>query len=94
MGEGCVVALETGAAANSVYFKWLENRNLLVGKQELPRISNHPGSARFEFGDGRFGEVRHAAEVTDGSAGRKGTLTALVLEADIIALLKSFENES
>ena len=47
-----------------------------------------PVCVRIEFGDGLLGEVRYAADITVGIAGRGGTLTASVLEADIPASLR------
>ena len=59
-----MVVFDTGAADNLACFRWLGNRNLLVGKHGFTRAS-----AAF-FGDGRVGEVRSAADITVGSAGR------------------------
>ena len=41
-----------------------------------------------KLGDGRVGEVRHAADIKVGIAARRGALTVFVLEADIPALLR------
>ena len=68
VGGDCVVALNTGAPANSVCCELLGNHFLLVGKQGLPRVSTYP--SRFRFGDGRIGGVRYAADITAGIAGR------------------------
>ena len=87
MCEDNLVALDSGAAANLVCFKRSENRNLLLGKQGLPRISTDPAGARFKFGDGRLREVRFVADVTVGDAGCQGALAAFALGADIPALL-------
>ena len=48
----------------------------------------YPSNARFKFGDGRIGEVKHAADIKVGIAGRKGAFTAFVLDADIPASLR------
>ena len=44
--------------------------------------------ARFKFGCGRVGEAKFAADIKVGIAGRRDPFTALVLEADIAALLR------
>ena len=49
-------------------------------------ISFMPLTACFKFGDGRVYEVKHAADIEIGIAGRRGAFAALVLEADIPAL--------
>ena len=49
-----------------------------------PFLSN----ARFKFGDGEIGEVKHAADIKVGIAGCKGASTAFVLDADIPAFLR------
>ena len=54
----------------------------------FPKVMPNPTMARFKFGDGRVGEVKHAADIKVGSAGRKGAFTAFVLDADIPALLR------
>ena len=43
---------------------------------------------RFKFGDVRAGEVRCAADIKVGIAGRRGAFTAFVLGAGIPALLR------
>ena len=48
---------------------------------------SYPAHALFKFGDGRTGEVRHAADIAVGVVGVKGTFTAFVLDSDIPALL-------
>ena len=86
--EDCVVALGAGAAANLVLFNWLENHNLLLGTHGFPGVSTYPTGARFEFGDGRQGEARLAADISVGNAGAVGALTAFAFEADSPALLR------
>ena len=49
-------------------------------------MASDPAHAMFKFGDGRTGEVCHAADITVGVAGVKGTFTAFVLDSDIPAL--------
>ena len=88
MGEDGMVVLETGSAANPARFRWLGYRNSQLGKQGLPRAPACPACVCFEFGDGRLGQVRRGADVTFGTAGRRGTHTAFALEADIPALLR------
>ena len=41
-----------------------------------------------QFGDGRIGEVRYAADIVVGIAGRRGAFTAFVMDAEIPALLR------
>ena len=53
-----------------------------------PQISTYPACKRFLSVDGRLGEVRRAADITVGIAGRGGAATAVALEADIPALLR------
>ena len=49
-------------------------------------VASYPAHALFKFGDGRTGEVCHAADITAGVAGVKGAFTAFVLGSDIPAL--------
>ena len=44
--------------------------------------------ARFKCGDGRVGEVRHAADIKVGSAGCRGAFMVFVSEAEMPALLR------
>ena len=50
-------------------------------------MSAYPAQATFKFGDGRTGEVCHAADITGGVASVKGACTAFVPDSDIPALL-------
>ena len=50
-------------------------------------MSTYPADATFKFGDGRTGEVCHAADIAVGVAGVKGMSAAFVLDSDIPALL-------
>ena len=59
-----------------------------MGRQGLGKAVPYLSIARFKFGDGRIGEVKHAADIKVGVAGRKGTFAAFVLDADIPALLR------
>ena len=54
----------------------------------MEKVHLYPSAARFQFGDGRIGEVQYAANVTVGIAGRKGTFTAFAMDAEIPALLR------
>ena len=56
-------------------------------KKGLPAVATYPAHATFKFGDGRTGEVCHAADITVGVAGIKGKFIAFVLDSDIPALL-------
>ena len=67
---------------------------LLVGSLGLPGISTYRAGARFKVGGRRLGEVRYAAGITGGIVGRKGTHTAVSLDADIPASLRKGASES
>ena len=47
-----------------------------------------------KLGDGRLAEVHYAANITVGMAGRRGTLTALLLEVAAPALLRKGASEA
>ena len=89
-----MVILDTGAAANLVCFNWLSRHNNLLPKRSLPKVVSYPAHAMFKFGGGRMGEVCHAADITVGVAGVKGTFTAFVLDSVIPALLSKGALES
>ena len=80
-----VAVLDTGATPNLVCFNQLERHNRVLQRKGAPRVSTFPPSARFRFGDGRVGEVPHAADIPAGAAGSKGEFVAFGLEADIPA---------
>ena len=50
--------------------------------------------ARFKFGDGRVGEVKHATDIMLAIAGRKGVFTALALGADSPVLFRKGASEA
>ena len=54
-----------------------------------PKAAPYPAMARFKFGDGRLGEVRHAADIEVGIARRRGALAAFVLGTGLPALLRN-----
>ena len=54
----------------------------------IPQVSTYPTSARSKFGDRRLGNVRHAADINVGIAGRRGAFAAFALEANLPALLR------
>ena len=83
-----VVALGIGATANLARYEWLDSRNLFLEKLGLLEAVPYPSPARFKFGNGWFGEVKHAADIKGGIAGRKGAFTASVLDAESPALLR------
>ena len=85
--------LETGEAANSVCLRGSETHNKLPGRRGCPRVSTYPSKAWFRSGDGRVGEVRHAADIPAGVARNKSTFTAFVLEAATPALLRKRAGE-
>ena len=86
--EDSVVALNTSTAANIVRFSWLAYRNRILEGRGAPRVSTYHSKARFRFGDGRLGEVRHAADILVGVAADKGKFAAFALDADIPAFLR------
>ena len=86
MKEDSVVTLDTGATANPLRFRWPKTHNSMLGKIGLPRVTTYPSQARFEFGDGRMGDVRFAADITVGTAGAEGSFVAVVLDVDPPAL--------
>ena len=51
-------------------------------------MSTYPASARFRFGGGRPGEVRHATDIPEGNAGKQGKFAASALDAETPALLR------
>ena len=59
-----------------------------------PKVLPYSTMARLKFRDGRLGEVKHAADIPVGVAGRKGAFAASVLEADIPALPRKGALES
>ena len=81
------MALGTGATANLVCRRQLGTRNLLLGRKGFWQVSTHPAWARYKIGDSHLGEVRVDADISVGTARRRGLFTAFVLEADIPALL-------
>ena len=83
-----MVALDTGATANLVCFKWLGNHNSFLRKIGHQNVMPYSTMARLKFGDGRVGELKHAADIKDGTAGRRAALAAFALEADIPAFLR------
>ena len=88
MMENSVVTLDAAATANLMCFRWLIRHNTMPGRVGLRRESTYPAQVRFKFGDGRMGDVRHAADITAGAAGAKGNFTAFVLDAGSPALLR------
>ena len=86
--DDSVVVLDTGATANLVCFRWLSRHNSPLEQKGFLRVLTYPAQARFKFGDGRTGNVCFAADITEGTAGAKGALTAFALDADIPALLR------
>ena len=89
-----VVILDAEAAANLVCFQWLRRHNELLAQRGLTKVVSFPAHPLFKFGRGRTGEVCHAADITAGAAGVKGTFTAFVLDSDIPALLSKGALES
>ena len=93
-GAESAAVLETGTTTNLARFRWSEHRNkILVGKG-IDRVATYSACAQLKFGDGRLGEVRCAAEIPAGTACCRGTRTACVLEAEILALFRKAELET
>ena len=67
-----VFVLDAGVTANLVCFRYLENRDRILQRKGFPRVSRYPASARFKFGDGRQGEVLHAADIPAGIVDNRG----------------------
>ena len=84
---GIAEVLDTGATATLVCFRRPQNHNRPLEKNGRQEVSTYPSSARFRSGVGRLGEVRHAAGIPVGIAGRKGKFTAFMPDPNIPALL-------
>ena len=69
-GDSAVV-LDTGATANLACCRRLEHHNRLLEKNEYQSVSTYASTARFRSGDGRLGDVRHAADIPLGVARNK-----------------------
>ena len=87
-GADSVAVLDTAATANLARFQWLGHHKKFLGREGFPRISTYLACAPFNFGDGRLGEARYAADPPVGIADCRGKFAASVLEADIPALLR------
>ena len=83
--EDSVFARDTRATASMACFRRLEQHNRHLGRNRLRRVPAYPSKAGFRFGDGRLGDVRHAAYVPAGIPGSKDRFTAYVPDADIPA---------
>ena len=88
MREGRVVISDTGATADLVCLRWLIHHNSRPEKMGRPPGATYPAKARFKFGGGRMGDVRHDADISAAIAGAKGNFTASVFDADIPLLLR------
>ena len=60
MGADSAVAFDAGATGNLVCRQRLERSNSSVKRWRVPRAGAARARARFEFGDGRIGEVNYA----------------------------------
>ena len=88
-GVESAAILNTGAAANLACFRRLRRRNAVLAKFGAPIERTKPTPARLKFENARF-----AADVPLGTAGRRGTVTTFLLEADIPALIRKGALES
>ena len=74
MGAHCVAptlaAPDTGATAKLICFKWSGHHSSISKKREIARAQPYPAHARFKFGDGRLGVVRHAVDIPAGNCWR------------------------
>ena len=84
--EDSAGALDTGAAANLVCFRWLERRNQLLERRGYQRGTTYPSEARYHVVDGRLGELPQAADILARISGDHGKITAFLLDADTPAL--------
>ena len=89
-----MVVLDTGATANFARFSLLAHHNSILEKHGFPRVATYPSNAKFRRGDGRLGEVRHAADIPVRIAGNKGKFTAFALDGDSPALLPKVAMEA
>ena len=87
MSHGAVI-LDTGASANLVGAKWLNNHNAILKALGRPSAKIAPAFASFRYGDGRVGDVHRAAIIPIAIVGYAGHFMAYVVEADIPALLE------
>ena len=83
-----VVVLCAGASSNLVCFIWPGNHDSHLREMGSPKVGPYPTMARFKFGDVRVGEVRYAADIKVGIAGRRGAIAAFFLDAEIPASLR------
>ena len=83
--SGSVAFSAAGATANLVFPGCLGRHRRILKRRGRPRVSTYPTSARFRFGDGRVGDVRHSADIAGGFAGNEGESAAFALEADMPA---------
>ena len=72
----------------------LVRRNSISGQNGYPTVPTYPPLARFRPEDGRPGVVRHAADIQLGIAGNADKFSAIVLDADIPALLRKRATEA
>ena len=86
-GYGSAVALHAGASSNFARFKWDRRQNAISVRLGISIAELFPACAIFEFGNGHTAEVRHAAEILVGIAGRQGALAACFVYADIPTLV-------
>ena len=61
---------------------------MIAGRWGVQGAETYPAYARLKFRDGHLGEVRRAADISDGIAGNRGKFTASVLEAYAPAMLR------
>ena len=86
-GYGSAAAFHAGASSNFARFKWDRRQNAITVRLGISIAELFPACAIFEFGNGHTAEVRHAAEILVGIAGRQGALAACFVYADIPTLV-------
>ena len=87
MDADSVAVPHTGAAANLVRYNLMGHRKKILQCCGVPRAETYLARARFEFGRGRWGEVRSAAEIPGGIVGNRGKFATFATGADILGVL-------
>ena len=88
MKEDGAFSLDSGVTADLVWSRRLTHRNSMLGLMGPPRVAPFPAQARFTFGDGRVGDVRHSADIAAGIAGAEDNFAAFASDADIPAFFR------
>ena len=89
-----MVVSEPGATTDLARLRWLEHHTRLLERKGYPRVPTYPPSARFRFGDGRLGEVRHATDMSECTTRSKGKFAKFALYAEIPAFSRKGVSEA